>query len=175
MSSSIKVKPRMVNVGEPAGRATQVDADRAPLPTTAGRDQAAPSAVVHNIASKPVRARELKQHALARTRVTRCGSALGRASAAKPGNPGFRGCRSLAQRNGTLQSMMPLLDASRGSDWKEDGARNRFPFLLYGGVSRRQPRYPMLSSRAGSFASLPCDSFANCCFSSLYAATRHDG
>src|SRR5207253_2609993 len=123
-SSSIKVKPQRVNVGEPAGRAS---ADRARFPTTHGRDEAAPSAVVDNIASNTLHARELEQHALARTRVTRCGSALGRASAAKPRNPGFRGCRGLAQRNGTLQSMMPLLDASRGSDWKEDGGSKPFP------------------------------------------------
>jgi len=56
---------------------------------------------------------------------------------------------------------MPLFDASRGSDWKENGAGHRFAFLLYGGISRRQPRYPAATSWAGSFASLPCDSFAD--------------
>ena len=129
-------------------------------------------AVVDNNGSMALRLRQLEQHG--RTRVTRCGGAHGRAPAAEPGDSGFRGCRGVARRNGTFQSIMPLLDTSRGSDWKEDGARHRFPFLLYGGVSRRQLRYPLLSSRAGSFASLPCDSFANYYFWSLYAATRHD-
>ena len=69
---------------------------------------------------------------------------------------------------------MPLFDVSRGSDWKENGAGHRFPFLLYGGISRRQPRYPAATSWAGSFASLPCDSFADCSVSSLCAATGQD-
>jgi hypothetical protein len=50
----------MVNVGEPAGRATPSDADRALFATTDGRDEAAPSAVVHNIASNTLGARELE-------------------------------------------------------------------------------------------------------------------
>jgi hypothetical protein len=142
MSSSIKVKPQTVYVGEPAGRTAQIAADRALLPTIDGRDEAAPKSVVDKNASMTLRARQLEKRFLA-WRVTRCGSAHDGTPAAKPRNSGFRGCRGLAQRNGTLQFIMPLLDASRGSDWKEDGARHRFPFLLYGGVSRRQPRYPL--------------------------------
>jgi len=60
MSSSIKVKPQMVKVGEPAGRATQIDADRALFATTDGRDEAALSVVVDNIASNTLHARELE-------------------------------------------------------------------------------------------------------------------
>ena len=55
MSSSIKVKPQRVNVGEPAGGAS---ADRARFLTTRGRDEAAPSAVADNIASNTLHARE---------------------------------------------------------------------------------------------------------------------
>src|SRR4029077_1256689 len=129
-----------------------------------------------SISVKPMilRARPVEQLVLAWTRLTWCARAHGDAAAASSGNPEFRGCGDLSQRNGTLPPMMPLLDASRGSDWRKDGAGHRFPFLLYGGGSRRQPRYPLLSSWAGSFASLPCDSFAVCCFSSQCAATRHD-
>ena len=144
------------------------------LGASKGSDGAASIAVVDNNGPMTLRLRQAKRHALARTRATRRGGAQERAPAAQPRDSGFRGCRGLAGRNGTFQSMMPLIVASRGSDWKEDGAGRLSPFLLYGGVSRRQPRYPMLTLRAGSFASLPCDSFADCCFSSLCVATRHD-
>ena len=104
------------------------------LGASKGSDGAASIAVVDNNGPMTLRLRQAKRHALARTRATRRGGAQERAPAAQPRDSGFRGCRGLAGRNGTFQSMMPLIVASRGSDWKEDGAGRLSPFLLYGGV-----------------------------------------